>query len=37
MTKLKRHLSVANVLSFLALFIALGGSAFAAAKLRPAR
>ncbi len=34
MTKLKRHLSVANVLSCLALFIALGGSAFAAVKLQ---
>lgn len=33
MTKLKRHLSVANVLSCTALFIALGGSAFAAVKL----
>jgi hypothetical protein len=30
---LKRHLSVANVLSCLALFVALGGSAFAAVKL----
>ena len=34
MTKLKRHLSVANVLSCIALFIALGGSAFAAVKLK---
>jgi hypothetical protein len=33
-TKLKRHLSVANVLSCLALFVALGGSAFAAVKLQ---
>lgn len=33
MTKLKRHLSVANVLSCIALFVALGGSAFAAVKL----
>jgi hypothetical protein len=32
-TKLKRHLSVANVLSCIALFVALGGSAFAAMKL----
>jgi hypothetical protein len=32
-SKLKRHLSVANVLSCLALFVALGGSAFAAVKL----
>jgi hypothetical protein len=32
-TKLKRHLSVANVLSCTALFVALGGSAFAAVKL----
>jgi len=31
--KLKRHLSVANVLSCTALFVALGGSAFAAVKL----
>jgi hypothetical protein len=31
--KLKRHLSVANVLSCLALFVALGGSAYAATKL----
>jgi hypothetical protein len=31
--KLKRHLSVANVLSCIALFVALGGSAFAAVKL----
>ena len=34
MTKLKRHLSVANVLSCIALFVALGGSAFAAVKLQ---
>lgn len=33
MTKLKRHLTVANVLSVTALFIALGGTAFAATKL----
>ena len=33
MNKLKRHLSVANVLSCLALFVALGGSAYAATKL----
>lgn len=33
MSKLKRHLSVANVLSCIALFVALGGSAFAAVKL----
>jgi hypothetical protein len=32
--KLKRHLSVANVLSCIALFVALGGSAFAAVKLQ---
>jgi hypothetical protein len=32
---LKKHLSVANVLSVTALFIALGGSAYAAVKLRP--
>jgi hypothetical protein len=32
---LKKHLSVANVLSVSALFIALGGSAYAAVKLRP--
>jgi hypothetical protein len=32
-TNLKRHLSVANVLSCTALFVALGGSAFAAVKL----
>ncbi len=30
---LKKHLSVANVLSVVALFVALGGSAYAAAKL----
>lgn len=33
MSKLKRHLSVANVLSCIALFVALGGTAFAAVKL----
>ncbi|HEY6731585.1 MAG TPA: hypothetical protein VI039_11225 [Solirubrobacterales bacterium] len=33
MSKLKRHLSVANVLSCVALFVALGGTAFAAVKL----
>jgi hypothetical protein len=33
--KFKRHLSVANVLSCLALFVALGGSAYAATKLGP--
>jgi trimeric autotransporter adhesin len=31
---LKRHLSVANVLSCMALFVALGGTAFAAVKLQ---
>ncbi|MDQ3725129.1 MAG: hypothetical protein M3335_04435 [Actinomycetota bacterium] len=35
MNKLKRHLSVANVLSCIALFVALGGTAFAAMKLGP--
>lgn len=35
MNKLKRHLSVANVLSCIALFVALGGTAFAAVKLQP--
>lgn len=35
MKTLKRHLSVANVLSITALFIALGGTAFAAVKLQP--
>lgn len=35
MTNLKRHLSVANVLSCTALFIALGGTAYAAVKLKP--
>lgn len=35
MSKLKRHLSVANVLSCIALFVALGGTAFAAVKLAP--
>lgn len=35
MSKLKRHLSVANVLSCIALFVALGGTAFAAVKLGP--
>jgi hypothetical protein len=34
-SKLKRHLSVANVLSCTALFVALGGTAFAAVKLSP--
>jgi hypothetical protein len=34
-SKLKRHLSVANVLSVTALFVALGGTAFAAVKLAP--
>ncbi|MDQ2631021.1 MAG: hypothetical protein M3Y75_08620 [Actinomycetota bacterium] len=34
MSKLKRHLSVANVLSCIALFVALGGSAFAAVQLK---
>jgi hypothetical protein len=34
-TNLKRHLSVANVLSCVALFVALGGSAYAAVKLKP--
>jgi hypothetical protein len=33
--KVKRHLSVANVLSFTALFVALAGSAYAATKLGP--
>jgi hypothetical protein len=33
--KLKRHLSVANVLSCIALFVALGGTAFAAMKIGP--
>lgn len=37
MTKLKRHLSVANVLSVTAVFIALGGTAFAAVKLKPSQ
>lgn len=35
MKTLKRHLSVANVLSCIALFVALGGTAFAAVKLQP--
>ena len=35
MTNLKRHLTVANVLSCMALFVALGGTAYAAAKLTP--
>ncbi|HEV2791212.1 MAG TPA: hypothetical protein VGV69_07940 [Solirubrobacterales bacterium] len=35
MNKLKRHLSVANVLSCIALFVALGGTAFAAMHLGP--
>lgn len=34
MSILKRHLSVANVLSCVALFVALGGTAFAAVKLQ---
>lgn len=34
MNNLKRHLTVANVLSITAVFIALGGSAFAAVKLQ---
>jgi hypothetical protein len=33
--KFKRHLSVANVLSCIALFVALGGAAYAAGKLGP--
>jgi hypothetical protein len=32
---LKRHLSVANVLSLIALFVALGGAAYAAVKIPP--
>lgn len=35
MSKVKRHLSVANVLSCIALFVALGGTAFAAMHLGP--
>lgn len=35
MTTLKRHLTAANVLSCMALFIALGGTAYAAVKLKP--
>lgn len=35
MTNFKRHLSAANVLSCMALFIALGGTAYAAVKLKP--
>lgn len=35
MSKLKRHLSVANVLSCIALFVALGGAAYAAVKIPP--
>lgn len=35
MNNLKRHLTVANVLSCMALFIALGGTAYAAVKLKP--
>ncbi len=35
MTTLKRHLSVANVLSCIALFVALGGVAYAAVKIPP--
>jgi hypothetical protein len=34
-TNLKRHLTAANVLSCMALFIALGGTAYAAVKLKP--
>ena len=37
MNGLKKHLSVANVLSVSALFIALGGSAYAAVKLKPSQ
>ncbi len=37
MTTLKRHLTVANVLSCMALFIALGGTAYAAVKLKPSQ
>jgi hypothetical protein len=33
--KLKRHLSVANVLSCIALFVALGGAAYASGKIGP--
>lgn len=35
MNTLKRHLTVANVLSITALFVALGGTAFAAVQLKP--
>ncbi|HEX5593094.1 MAG TPA: hypothetical protein VFX35_07080 [Solirubrobacterales bacterium] len=35
MSMLKRHLSVANVLSCIALFVALGGVAYAAVKIPP--
>ena len=35
MSTLKRHLSVANVLSCIALFVALGGVAYAAVKIPP--
>lgn len=35
MNKLRRHLSVANVLSCIALFVALGGAAYAAGKIGP--
>lgn len=35
MSTLKRHLSVANVLSCIALFVALGGAAYAAVKIPP--
>lgn len=35
MNKLKRHLSVANVLSLTALFVALSASAYAAVRLQP--
>jgi hypothetical protein len=34
-TNLKRHLSVANVLAYLALFVALGGGAYAATAMLP--
>jgi len=34
-SKLKRHLSVANVLSCIALFVALGGAAYAAVRIPP--
>lgn len=35
MNKLKRHLSVANALSCIALFVALGGAAYASGKIGP--